>query len=201
MESKRVGIYCRVSTKDQNPENQLLDLRKYCNARGWKIAGEFTDLGYSGSKENRPQLDAVMNLARKRKIDLLLVWRFDRFARSLPHLIRVLEELKSRGVEFVSYQENIDTSTPQGRMFFGIVGSIAEFERSIIVERILAGLRRAKEKGKRLGRPEVDKSLSEALRMRQDGLSYREIGNTLAIGKSTVSRLLSQKPHQKLVVS
>jgi len=199
MEMKRVGIYARVSTKDQTAENQLLDLRKYCQARGWAIVGEFVDNGISGTKENRPQLKEILTLAKRRKIDVLLVWRFDRFARSLPHLINTLEDLRARGIEFISYQEGIDTSTAQGRMFFGIVASIAEFERSIIVERIHSGLRRAKENGIQLGRPALVKDNEKAFRLRQEGQSIREIGATMGIGKSTVARLLSQNHRQILV--
>src|SRR4051812_42068965 len=113
MAMKRVGIYARVSTKDQTTENQLLDLRKYCEARGWQITAECVDHGISGAKDDRPALKEVMGLARKRKIDTLLVWRFDRFARSLSHLVNTLEELKGLGIDFVSYQESIDTATPQ----------------------------------------------------------------------------------------
>src|SRR6185437_7302750 len=142
----RIGIYCRVSTKEQTAENQLLDLRKYCDARGWQIAAEYVDSGISGAKDSRPQLKLVMEAVRKRKIDALLVWRFDRFARSLPHLVNTLEELRGLGVDFVSYQESIDTSTPQGRMMFGVMASLAEFERSLIRDRVMAGLRRAKER-------------------------------------------------------
>src|ERR1039458_6687821 len=123
MEMKRVGMYCRVSTKDQTTENQLLDLRKYCEARGWQIVVECIDHGISGARDDRPQLNAIMDLARKRKIDTLLVWRFDRFARSLLHLVNSLEELRRLGVDFVSYQESVDTPTAQGRMVFGVMAS------------------------------------------------------------------------------
>lgn len=188
---KKVGIYARVSTREQNADNQLLDLRKYCLARGWDIVGEFVDVGISGTKETRPKLQEALMLAKRRQIDVLLVWRFDRFARSLPHLINTLEELQSRGVEFVSYQEAIDTSTPQGRMFFGIVASIAEFERSLIVERIHAGLRRARENGKLIGRPATSINLAEALRLRNEGLSVRKAASRMGIPKTTLARMLS----------
>ena len=197
---KKVGIYARVSTREQNADNQLLDLRKYCDARGWTVVGEFVDVGISGAKESRPKLQELLTLAKRRQIDVLLVWRFDRFARSLNHLINTLEELRGRGVEFVSYQEAIDTATPQGRMFFGIVASIAEFERSLIVERIHSGLRRARARGVSLGRPTVPKDNAKALKLRQEGRTLVEIGQVLGIGKSTVARMLSQKPSQLLVV-
>jgi len=193
---KRVGIYARVSTKDQTTENQLLDLRKYCEARGWQIAAECIDHGISGAIDDRPQLKAVMDLARKRKIDTLLVWRFDRFARSLAHLVNSLEELRRLGVDFVSYQESVDTSTPQGRMVFGVMASLAEFERALIQERIKAGVRRAQTQGKRLGRPKTSVDPARAHQLRQEGRSLRQIASVLSIGKGTVERLLgvSQNP-------
>src|ERR1035438_4730717 len=117
---KRVGIYARVSTKEQTTENQLLDLRKYCEARGWQIVAECIDHGISGAKDDRPQLKAVMDLARKRKIDTLLVWRFDRFARSLAHLVNSMEELRRLGVDFGSFRRLMRTSSAQGRMVFGV---------------------------------------------------------------------------------
>lgn len=186
----RVGVYCRVSTKDQTTENQLLDLRKYCQARGWQITAECMDEGISGAKDDRPALKQVMDLARKRKIDAVLVWRFDRFARSLAHLVNSLEELRRLGVEFVSYQESIDTSTAQGRMVFGVMASLAEFERALIQERIRSGLRRARSHGKQLGRPKVSVDRATALRMHQEGRSLRQIAQDIGTTKSTLSRLL-----------
>lgn len=196
MEMKKVGIYCRVSTKDQTNENQLLDLRKYCDARGWQIVAECIEHGMSGAKDDRPQLRAIMDLARKRKIDALLVWRFDRFARSLAHLVDSLEELRRLGVDFMSYQESVDTSTAQGRMVFGVMASLAEFERALIQERIKSGLRRAISQGKQIGRPRASIDPAVAYRMRQEGRSLREIASALSVGKGTVERLLalSQKP-------
>jgi DNA invertase Pin-like site-specific DNA recombinase len=191
---RRVAIYCRVSTKDQTTENQLHDLRNHCESRNWKIVAEHCDNGMSGTKDDRPQLKAVMELARKRKIDILLVWRFDRFARSLAHLVNTLEELRSLGVDFVSYQEAVDTSTPQGRMVFGVMASLAEFERSLIAERVVAGLRRAKAQGKALGRPKVSIDASRARELRLEGRSFREIASALSASRSTVGRLLSQNP-------
>lgn len=192
METKRVGIYCRVSTKDQTTENQLLDLRKYCEARGWKIAAECMDNGISGAKDDRPALKEVMALARKRKIDTLLVWRFDRFARSLSHLVNTLEELKGLGVDFVSYQEAIDTSTPQGRMMFGVMASLAEFERCLIQERIMAGLRRARSQGKVLGRPKEELDTVRVRQMRVQGLSLRHIASSIGTSKDSVARVLAE---------
>src|SRR5258708_1017547 len=132
---KRAALYVRVSTQDQNCDNQLLDLRRYAGERGWKIAGEFADTGVSGSKVSRPALDRLMDAAKKRKFDVLLVWRFDRFARSVKHLVLALDELRSLNVEFVSYQENIETSSALGQAVFTIIAAMAALERNIIDER------------------------------------------------------------------
>src|SRR3989442_13992227 len=148
----RVAIYARVSTLDQNTESQLLDLRRYAGDRGWNIYREYCDKGISGTKDSRPALNELMSDARKRRCDLVLVWRFDRFARSTKHLILALEEFRSLGIGFVSFQENIDTSSPLGGAIFTIVAAVAQLERDIIAERVKAGLRRAKEEGKRIGR-------------------------------------------------
>ncbi len=148
----RVALYARVSTTDQSTDSQLLDLRRYVRERGWNIFREYVDEGISGSKDSRPALNELMNDAKKRKFSVVLVWRFDRFARSTKHLILALEEFKSLGIDFVSYQENIDTSSPLGSAIFTIISAVAQLERDIIAERVKAGLRRAKENGKRLGR-------------------------------------------------
>ena len=193
---KRVGIYCRVSTKDQTSENQLLDLRKYCEARGWVIVAECVDNGISGAKDDRPQLRAVMELAKKRKIDALLVWRYDRLARSLSHLVRTLEELRSLGINFASYQESIDTATPQGRLVFGVMASLAEFERSLIADRVICGLRRAKAKGKHIGRPKAEFDAAKAKLLAQEGHSRSDIGRMLGVSRMTIARALAQNPYQ-----
>lgn len=200
--NKRVGIYARVSTKDQTTENQLLDLRKYCETRGWTIAAECVDHGISGAKDDRPQLKTVMTLARQRKIDVLLVWRFDRFARSLTHLVNSLSELRTLAVDFVSYQEGIDTSSAQGRMVFGVIASLAEFERELIRERVRASIRRLRACGVKLGRPGVEQDkietvLSWVSQRQAVRLSVREIAAKAGISKSAVQRILSQKPQAK----
>ena len=146
----RVAIYCRVSTLDQSTDSQLLDLRRYTRERGWNIFKEYCDNGISGTTESRPALNRLMDDAKKRKFDVVLVWRFDRFARSTRHLINALEEFRNLGIDFVSYQENIDTSSPLGSAIFTIISAVAQLERDIIAERVKAGLRRAKENGKRL---------------------------------------------------
>ncbi|MFA5975174.1 MAG: recombinase family protein [Elusimicrobiota bacterium] len=193
MEPKRVGIYCRVSTKDQTAENQLLDLRKYCQARGWNVVAECVDAGISGAKDDRPQLKVISGFARKREIDVLLVWRFDRFARSLPHLVNTLEELRSLGVAFVSLQEGIDTLTPQGRLVFGVIASLAEFERELIRDRIFAGLRRAKAQGKTPGPRRNHVDIGRLRREATKGLGLRSLATTFGVSKDTISRLLGRQ--------
>ena len=152
---KKVAVYARVSTLDQSTDSQLLDLRRYVSDRGWQIYQEYVDEGVSGTKERRPALNELMNDAKKRRFDGVLVWRFDRFARSTKHLILALEEFRNLGIDFVSYQENIDTSSPLGGAIFTIISAVAQLERDIIAERVRAGLRRARANGKQLGRPAV----------------------------------------------
>ncbi len=138
----RVALYARVSTTDQSTDSQLLDLRRYVSERGWNSFKEYVDEGISGTKDSRPALNVLMNDAKKRRFDVVLVWRFDRFARSTKHLILALEEFRNLGIDFVSYQENIDTSSPLGSAIFTIISAVAQLERDIIAERVKAGLRR-----------------------------------------------------------
>jgi len=144
----RAAIYCRVSTVDkgQNPDLQLSPLKDYCTARKWDIAGEYIDIGVSGAKDKRPELDRLMNDARKRKIDCILVWKLDRWGRSLKNLINSLSELQSLGISFISYSENIDLSTPAGQMMFHVIGAMAQYERSLIQERVKAGIANVRRK-------------------------------------------------------
>jgi len=186
----RVALYARVSTTDQSTESQLLDLRRYTRERGWNIFREYVDEGISGTKDSRPALNELMNDAKKRRFDVVLVWRFDRFARSTKHLILALEEFKNLGIDFVSYQENIDTSSPLGSAIFTIISAVAQLERDIIAERVKAGLRRAKENGKKLGRPRAEVSKGEIYRLHSHGLSLRKIATQLNISRSTVARYL-----------
>jgi putative DNA-invertase from lambdoid prophage Rac len=172
----KVAIYARVSTKDQNAECQLHDLRRYCQARAWDIAGEFVDLGFSGAKNDRPALSHLMDFMRKRKADSVLVWRLDRFGRSLRHLLNTLLELTEIGANFVSYSEGLDTTTAHGRLQLSILGAFAEFERELARERIYSGLRLAKERGSRFGRPLAKYDRDKAFQLRTQGLSLREIG-------------------------
>src|SRR6266568_3951265 len=146
------AIYARVSTLDQEPENQLAELRRYVAARGW-TAAEHVDRGVSGAKDKRPALDRLLMDARRRRFDVVVVWRLDRLGRNLRHLITLLEELQALGIAFVSLNEGIDATTPAGKLQMHILGAIAEFERERIRERVLAGLQRAKAQGTQLGRP------------------------------------------------
>lgn len=197
-EGKKVAIYARVSTTDQTAENQVLDLRKYCTARGWKIAEEFTDTGISGSKEDRPALKRLMDAVRKGRVDSVLVWRFDRFARSVPHLVGALQEFRECNVGFTSYQEGIDTATPQGKMVFTFLAAIAEFELNILSERIKAGHRRTREQGTHIGRPAVPADKVAAIRaLHAEHVSYKNIAIRVGLSKSTVGKILN--PAAKVV--
>src|ERR1700745_1085965 len=152
----RAAIYARVSTNNgQDPHMQIRELREYCKRRGWDIEGEYVDAGVAGAKEHRPQLDVLLAVCRKRVVDAVVVYRYDRFARSLRQLVNALDEFRALGIDFVSLHEGIDTSTPNGRLIFGIFASIAEFERELIRDRVRSGLASAKAKGKHLGRPRV----------------------------------------------
>jgi len=191
---KRIAIYARVSTTDQSTESQLLDLRRYVRERGWDIFKEYCDSGISGTKDSRPALNELMNDAKKRRFDVVLVWRFDRFARSTKHLILALEEFKNLGIDFVSYQENIDTSSPLGSAIFTIISAVAQLERDIIAERVKAGLRRARENGKKLGRPRASVDTEKIHLLRSKGLSLRAIAKVTGVSRTTVSDVLSSSP-------
>jgi DNA invertase Pin-like site-specific DNA recombinase len=182
----RVALYCRVSTKDQRCDMQLRDLRTYCSARGLTIIREFIDTGHSGAKDSRPKLDELMADARKRKFDLVVVWRFDRFARSTKHLLLALEEFRSLGIQFISFQENIDTSSALGQAMFTIVAAVAQLERDLIRERVNAGIRHARACGKQLGRPRRIVDRDELSRLQAGGVSLRAIAKKLGIGYGTV---------------
>jgi DNA invertase Pin-like site-specific DNA recombinase len=187
----RVGIYARVSTKDQSCEMQIRDLRAYCAARGFEPAREYIDVGQSGAKDSRPELNILMDDARKRQFDAVVVWRFDRFARSTKHLLLALEEFRSLGIQFISYQENMDTSSPLGQALFTIVSAVAQLERDLIRERVSAGLRNARANGKQLGRPKSSVDRESILELKAQGNSLRQIAGKLEVGYGTVrSRLL-----------
>jgi DNA invertase Pin-like site-specific DNA recombinase len=186
----RVALYARVSTSDkgQDPEMQLRELREYCSRRGWTIAGEYVDVGISGAKDSRPRLNDLMSEAHKRKFDSVVVWKFDRFARSVSHLLRALETFRSLGIEFVSYSEAIDTSTPVGKMTFTVLGAVAELERSLITERVRAGIRNARAKGTKWGRKTVQVDAAEIRRLRTEGLSFEAIATQLGVSVGTCFR-------------
>ena len=190
---KRIAIYARVSTTDQSTESQLLDLRRYTRERGWTIFKEYCDNGVSGTKDSRPALNELMNSAKKRRFDMVLVWRFDRFARSTKHLILALEEFKNLGIDFVSYQENIDTSSPLGSAIFTIISAVAQLERDIIAERVKAGLRTARLKGIKIGRPAARIHQEQVSQLRNRGMSIRQIAATVKTSKSTVARCLKRR--------
>ena len=181
-----VGIYARVSTQDQDPGLQLSELKQYINDRGWQIHYEYVDIGQSGAKDSRPELNKLMADAKRRRFDVVLVWKFDRFARSVRHLVNALHEFKALGVDFVSLTEGIDTSTPLGEAMFSIIGAMAQLERDLIRERVTAGMRRAREKGKALGRPrrEIDPEAVTVLKER--GLSMGAIARTLGVSRATL---------------
>ncbi len=191
-QSKRVGLYMRVSTKDQSCDMQLSDLERYSKERGFKVFKVYKDNGVSGTKESRPALSELMNDAKKRKFDVVLVWRFDRFARSTKHLISALYEFRNLGIDFISYQENIDTSSPLGEAIFTIISAMAKLERDIIAERVKGGLRRAQANGKRLGRPKSDVNTDKIVEYRRQKKSIRQIARELNLTNNLVFRTLQK---------
>src|SRR5579864_606302 len=192
----RVALYARVSTLhgQQDPEMQLSELREYATRRGLSIHEEYVDQGVSGSKESRPALNRLMSDAQQCRFDAVLVWKIDRFGRSLKHLVNSLADLSAYGIAFISLRDHLDLSTPSGRLMFQIIGAMAEFERALIQERVKAGLRNAKAKGKRIGRPRQAVDSSRILQLRDEGLSWRAISETLRLGLGTVYRAV--KSHQ-----
>jgi DNA invertase Pin-like site-specific DNA recombinase len=192
----RTAIYARVSTANngQDPKMQTRELQEYCERRGWKVSGEYVDEGISGAKDSRPELNKLMADAHRRRFDAIVVWRFDRFARSVSHLLRALETFKALGVEFVSLSEQVDTSTPTGKMVFTVLGAVAELERSLIAERVKAGLRNARAKGKRLGRPRVIVDAARIGTLRAHGRTWREITAEMGISKGSAQRAFCGLP-------
>ena len=170
---------------------QTRELRQFAEARGWIIAGEYVDAGVSGAKDSRPELNRLMADAHKRKFDVVVCWRFDRFARSVSHLLRALENFDALGVAFVSLSENVDTTTPTGKMIFTVLGAVAELERSLIVERVRAGLRNAVAKGRKLGRPHVAVDAARIGRLRAQGGTIREIADELGYSRGLVHKTLA----------
>jgi len=190
---KRAALYCRVSTVDQHPETQLHDLRQFAAQRGLQIVQEYVDHGFCGARARRPQLDRMMEDARRHKFDILMVWACDRLARSTKHLLQTLDELNGFGIQFLSQREAIDTEGPLGRAIIVIVSAMAELERCIIIERVRAGMRRAKLEGKRLGRAPLQVNLALLLRDRERGLSLNQLAKAHGISKASVCRVLKQE--------
>ena len=187
----RAAIYGRVSTSNhgQDVTTQTRELHEHVLRRGWQMAGEYLDVGVSGSKESRPELNRLLADARRRKFDCVLVYRYDRFARSLRQLVNALEEFRALGIDFVSLHEGVDTSTPNGRLVFGIFASIAEFERELIRDRVKSGLRNAVARGKRLGRPKKSVDVSAITRLRAEGQSWAKISERMGVSVRTARRL------------
>jgi DNA invertase Pin-like site-specific DNA recombinase len=197
---KRAALYMRVSTVDQHPETQLLDLRQLAGQRGYEIVAEYTDR-ISGAKARRPGLDQLMKEARRGRFDVVLVWASDRIARSVKHFLEILDELNRLNIEFVSFREQIDTGGPLGRAIVVIIGAIAELERNLIIERVRAGMRRARLEGRPIGRRPLELDHAAILRDRQRGHSLGQLARTYRISRTTVHRVLSEhaSPHQQSV--
>ncbi len=185
------ALYCRVSTNDQKTDMQLNDLRKYAAQRNLTIYQEYIDNGISGSIKKRPALDSLMADAGKKRFDVILVWRFDRFARSSRHLVEALHTFRHIGIDFISYNENIDTGSPLGEAMFTIISAMAQLERDIIRERVKAGLKNARKKGKTLGRPELEVDKAQFQKIQESGYSGRKMAKELGVSRTTITRLLS----------
>jgi DNA invertase Pin-like site-specific DNA recombinase len=190
---KRAALYIRVSTIDQHPETQLHDLHQFASQRGLQIVKEYTDHGFSGTKARRPALDELMEDARRHKFDVLMVWSIDRLARSTKHLLQTLDELNGRGIQFLSQREAIDTEGPLGRAIIVIVSAMAELERCIMIERVRAGMRRAKIEGRRIGRAPLQVNRAALLRDRERGLSLNQLAKAHGISKASVCRVLREE--------
>lgn len=189
----RVAVYARVSTHDQDAEVQLRELRTYVKRRGWTLAGEFVDEGVSGAKDRRPALDRMMVAVRQRRIDVVTVWALDRLGRSLRHLVVTMDEFASLGVDLTCYSQPIDTTSPAGRLTFAVLGAVAEFEREMIRERVRAGLAKAKDSGKRLGRPAKPLDLDRARELLAGGTSFRGAARALSVHPNTLRRALAAR--------
>jgi DNA invertase Pin-like site-specific DNA recombinase len=195
---KRAALYMRVSSLDQHPETQLLDLRQMAAQRGYEVVHQYTDR-ISGAKARRPGLDELMHDARRGRFDVVLVWASDRIARSVKHFLEVLDELQRINIEFVSFREQIDTGGPLGRAIVVIIGAIAELERNLIIERVRAGMRRAKLEGRHIGRRPLDLNREAILLDRRRGQSLGQIATAHGISRATVHRVIhEQNPSEKV---
>jgi DNA invertase Pin-like site-specific DNA recombinase len=189
---KRAALYMRVSTVDQNPQTQALDLRQFAVQRGLEIVETYTDHGVSGTRARRPALDRMMEDARRHKFDVVVVWACDRLARSTKHLLQVLDELNGFGIQFLSQREAIDTEGPLGRAIIVIVSAIAELEKSLIVERVRAGMRRAKLEGRQIGRARLDINREQVVADRRRGMSLTLVARKHSVSRATVCRLMKE---------
>jgi DNA invertase Pin-like site-specific DNA recombinase len=199
---KKVIIYGRISTDEQNIESQLQAVRKYCANQDWTITKEYIDKGISGSKDSRPSLDQLKADCKKGAIQAVVVFKFDRIARSTSHLLECLNLFQRYGVDFVSVTEGVDTSTSVGKMVYTFLGAIAEFERSLIQERVRSGIQRAKASGVHCGRPRIGFEVSEAIQLQREGWSLRRIADKLNVSYGTVNRALKSvtKTYQSITV-
>jgi DNA invertase Pin-like site-specific DNA recombinase len=193
---KRAALYLRVSTLDQHPETQMYDLRQMADQRGWQVVEEYTDR-VSGAKARRPGLDRLMSDARRGRFDVVLVWASDRLARSVKHFLEVLDELSRLNVEFISFRENLDTGGPLGRAFIVIISAIAELERNLIIERVRAGMRRARLEGRHIGRKPLELDAPAILSDRARGQSLAQLAKGYRVSRSTIHRLLQEHDQQK----
>ncbi len=189
--TRRVAIYARVSTSEQSPEMQLRDLRELAERRGFAVVQEYIDTGISGAADSRPGLDDLLADARRGRFKAVLVWKLDRLGRSLPHLVRLLEEFRGMGVELISLSEGLDFTTTVGKLLYQMISAFAEFERDCIRERVRAGMRNARARGKRIGRPPVVVDAAEVARLKAQGASWREIAEKLGVGATTARRAFS----------
>lgn len=199
----RVAIYARVSTTNhgQDVSLQTRELRQFADARGWQVAGEYIDAGVSGAKDSRPELNRLMADARRRRFDAVLVWKLDRFGRSLRHLVNALADFESLNISFVSLSDNLDLSTASGRLMFNIIGAMAEFERELIRERVKAGMKNAKAKGARIGRPRTGVDALQVARLRDGGASLRMIAASLGVSLGTVAACSKRLPREAPVTA
>ena len=197
---KRCALYLRVSTVDQHPESQVHDLRQLAQQRGYEIVREYTDR-ITGTKAKRPGLDELLRDARHSQFDIVLVWASDRLARSVRHFLEVLDELNHLNIEFVSFREQLDTGGPLGRAVVVIIGAIAELERNLIVERVRAGMRRAKLEGRHIGRKPLVVDREALLQERAHGRSLTQIAHTFRVSRASVSRLLKQAKEEQFEIA
>src|SRR5712691_4733996 len=189
---RRVALSARVSTIDQAPENQLEPLETVAQARGW-AATRFIDHGVSGAREKRPALDALLAAVRARRIDVVACVKLDRLARSVHHLVAMVREFEALGVDLVVLDQQIDTTTPAGRLLFHVLAAIAEFERDLIRDRVLAGLKRARAQGVRVGRPRIPVDMSRVLALKAQRKSLRSIAHSLGVSPMAISRALAAR--------